>query len=48
MINKSVKIEDNRWYYSYNIYLNVCAGYYYFLEKLTDFRLANYFGELIR
>lgn len=27
-ISKPIKIADNRWYYSDNVYINVCAGYY--------------------
>lgn len=25
---KPIKIDRNRWYYSNEVYLNVCSGYY--------------------
>lgn len=25
---KPIKIDRNRWYYSKEVYLNVCSGYY--------------------
>ena len=28
MTNKPIKIVRNHWYYSDDIYINVCAGYY--------------------
>lgn len=27
-ISKPVEIVGNRWYYSDNVYINICAGYY--------------------
>lgn len=27
-MNKPIKIVRNRWYYSDDVYINVCAGYY--------------------
>ena len=28
MSNNPIKIVNNRWYYSDDVYVNVCAGYY--------------------
>ena len=28
MTNKPIKIVRNRWYYSDDVYINVCAAYY--------------------
>lgn len=28
MTNKPIKTVRNRWYYSDDVYINVCAGYY--------------------
>lgn len=28
MKNNPIKIEGNRWYYSDDVYINICAGYY--------------------
>lgn len=27
-VNKPIKIVGNRWYYSDDVYINICAGYY--------------------
>lgn len=32
MTNKPIKIVRNRWYYSDDVYINVCAGYYELCE----------------
>lgn len=33
MKNKPIKIDRNRWYYSDDVYINVCAGYYELVGK---------------
>ena len=33
MTNKPIKIVRNRWYYSDDVYVNVCSGYYELVGK---------------
>ena len=41
-----IKIDRNRWYYSKDVYLNVCSGYYEligrngYISSFTDLRTA--------
>lgn len=40
-MNKPIKIEGNRWYYSDDVYINVCAGYYELVGKHGYIRSFN-------
>ena len=33
MTNNPIKIVNNRWYYSDDVYINVCDGYYELVGK---------------
>nr|DAS54735.1 MAG TPA: hypothetical protein [Caudoviricetes sp.] len=43
---KPIKIDRNRWYYSKEVYLNVCSGYYEligpngYIRSFTDLSTA--------
>ena len=43
---KPIKIDRNRWYYSKEVYLNVCSGYYEligpngYIRSFTDITTA--------
>lgn len=46
-MNKNpIKIDRNRWYYSKDVYINVCAGYYEvigpcgYIRSFTNFNTA--------
>ena len=41
MKNKPIKIDRNRWYYSDDVYINVCAGYYELVGKHGYIRSFN-------
>nr|DAY34423.1 MAG TPA: hypothetical protein [Caudoviricetes sp.] len=43
---KPIKIDHNRWYYSKEVYINVCSGYYEligpngYIRSFTDINTA--------
>lgn len=46
MTNNPIKIVGNRWYYSDDVYVNICAGYYElcgrngYIRSFSDLRIA--------
>lgn len=44
---KPIKIGRNRWYYSPNVYINVCAGYYELIGSHGYIRSFNNLQEAI-
>lgn len=47
VINKPIKIEDNRWYYSDDVYINICAGYYELVGRHGYIRSFNNMHDAI-
>lgn len=47
MTNKPIKIVGNRWYYSDDVYVNVCAGYYELIGRHGYIRSFNNLLEAI-
>lgn len=44
---KPIKIDRNRWYYSSDVYINVCAGYYELIGRHGRIRSFNNLQEAI-